>query len=570
MPGPIPVLYEFAIILAAGALSALVARLARIPTVVGYLVAGALIGPYALGIAQETETLTLLAQVGVALVMFALGVELSLSQLATAWRAAAIAAPLQIGLCVLLGVALGRTLGWPVSTGLLLGFALALSSTMLIVRLVSGAGRLSTASGQALIAISLLQDLAAVVMVALVPVVGTMAAAPAGGPVAAVLLRGIAVVIVVYLLARFAVPPMMRVITSTFSREVLLATVTALGLLGAIATDALGFSLAMGAFLAGLALSETPYNHEVLAEVMPLRDVFGILFFVTLGTLLDLRFVAAHLPEVALIATAGLLAKPLFALAGLGAAGYHVSVAFPAALGLGQLGEFSFVIATATLAAGIAGPSFYSLVVAAAGLTIVFSPLLYAAGPVLAALGAARWPGRPQALALAPAAPHLIVIGFGRVGRHIGDAAQGFGLPVVVVDLNPEVVAALHRAGVPALYGDASSPQLLDQAVPRRARAVAVALPDLHSSILAVRHLRRANPRLHIVARAHTEPEIDQLYAAGADQVVQAEFEASLQMIRQSLIHMGVAAAAVQETVDRLRAARYGPLSEQGEDPPAG
>lgn len=563
------ILYQFAIIITAGAAAALLMRRLGVPTIVGYLLAGALVGPYGLGLARETASLTLLAQVGVALLMFALGVELSLSQLSAAARAAWIAAPLQIGLSVLVGIGVGAALGWIPAERVLLGFALALSSTILIVKVVGDAGKLSTLQGQALIAVSLVQDLAAVVMVALVPALGQLSAGTSQLPMlAVVLLKGIVFVGVVWAVARWVVPPLMQTIANAFSREVFLAAVTALSLLGAIAAELLGFSLALGAFLAGLALSESPYNHEVLAEVLPLRDVFGILFFVTLGTLLDLGFVASHLRQVALIAALALVGKPLLALVGFSVAGYHLGVGLPAALGLGQLGEFSFVIVSAALGQHIVGGSFYSLVMAAAALTILLSPLLYSLGPVLAGGLAGLVRMRELPVSVMPALfAHFIIIGYGRVGQHIGDAARAVGIPILVVDLNPELVAELQREQVPALYGDAASAKLLEQALPERATAAAVCLPDAHSSVLAVRYLRRANPNLHIVARAHTASEVDLLYAAGADHVIQAEFEAGLEMTRESLIHMGHPAAQVQEMVDRMRVARYGTFTEQGEYP---
>jgi len=571
MERPVPVIFDFTIILVTGAAAALLVRRVGIPTIVGYLLAGAVIGPYGLGLVRETQTLVLLAGVGVALLMFALGVELSLSQLSAAARAAWIAAPLQITLSILAGMALAAAIGWTPAEGILLGFLVSLSSTMLVVKMLTDSGRLSTLHGQALVAISLVQDLAAVVMVAFIPLLRTGGGEAQIPALALVLAKAVGFVFIIWLLARFVVPPMMAMIAGTFSREIFLAAVTALALAGAVATEALGFSLALGAFLAGLALSESPYNHEVLAEVLPLRDIFGILFFVTLGTLLNLELVAARLPLVMAIAGLVLIGKPLLTLLAMRAAGYHLTVALPTAAALGQMGEFSFVIVTIAVTQGLASSDYYALVVAAASVTILLSPLLYSASPRLAsALG--RW-GRPRTLPVRvmPALyAHFIIMGYGRVGRNIGEAVRAFDIPLVVVDLNPEVIAELQRQGVTAVYGDAGSPALLDQAMPQRAQAAAVALPDAHSSVLAVRGLRHANPRLHLVARAHTAQEIDMLYAAGADHVVQAEFEASLEMVRQSLIHLGQPLGRVQDLVDRMRAARYGPLTEEGEYPPPG
>jgi CPA2 family monovalent cation:H+ antiporter-2 len=572
-------LLDIIVALAAGWLGGVLARFARAPLVVGYLLAGVLVGPHAFALVADGDHVRVLATLGVAFLLFALGVQFSLDDLLRVRRVGLYGGLLQVLAMIGLGFGLGLALGWAPSAGLVLGFILAGSSTTVLVKLLNERGEAHAQYAKVALGISITQDLSTVAMVGLLPALATLSFAVL--PEMGLLLgRAALLLALVFVLARTGMPVLLRRVSQSGSRELFLATVIVVCLAGAVTAQLLGLSLALGAFLAGIMISESEFHHETYSLVVPLRDIFGLLFFVSLGMFFDPGVMIRHWPEIVLVIAVLFLGKSLivFVLALWG--GYHLRTAIMTALALLPISEYSFLIAilAATAPLGYLSGIQYSTVIAAAIISIALTPLLLGLGtPLYRRLGRMPYFHRflraareHDALEQARAfTGHILVCGYGRVGRIVSDALRNFQVPVVVIDYDQRQVADLRREGVFALYGDASSLPLLQQSGAAQAEMAVICLPDSRSMLLTLRHLRELNTDLALVARGMTTDDLERGYAAGAEEVVEAEFECGLELARHTLLRLDFEADLVQHYVDQVRLFRYrSELWQQQESPP--
>jgi CPA2 family monovalent cation:H+ antiporter-2 len=564
---------DVAFVVAGGFVGALAAHALRLPTVAGYLAAGLALGPGGFGLIRDSDAIALMADIGVALLMFAIGMELSLRTLARMRGAALVAAPFQIVVTGALGYLIGGAIGWPRPASVVLGFALALSSTMVVVKLLSERGELHTRHGQAMVAILLVQDLAAVLMVAALPLLSGLAGGGRFDPVG-VTLRSLAFVAGVVVLARWVAPGLMQAVARRYSREVFVVMSAMLCFVGAAAASALGFSVALGAFAAGLLVSESHYRYQVLSDVTPVRDLFGMVFFVSLGLLWELGTLSAYATWASALLLAILVGKPIITAAGLLLARHHLRNAVVAGLGLAQIGEFSFLVVTLAWREGLLGDAAHSLLIPIAGVSLLLSPALMKLGHVAYARMAkmtagervlARHEGRAEGVA-DHLDGHVIICGYGRVGRFVGEVMADQEQPLAVIDYDHDTIAGLRARGVTAVYGDAGRRGVLLAAGAERAGLAVIALPDSPSAAAAAAEVRGLNPSLKVIARAHQPQEVKELLRVGADDVVYAEQEASLEVIRHALLVLGMESTEVDALVDGLRGDRCARLT-QGEEP---
>ncbi len=554
------------LVLALGAafLGGMVAQRLGQPVLLGYILAGVLIGPNTPGLVADREGVDLLANLGVALLMFALGVEFSFAELRRVRRIALVTGGLQIPLTIGFGTAVGLALGWRSQPALLLGGAFAISSSIVALKLLFERGEADSAQAKVALGLGIVQDLSLVPMLALLPVLGGefddlgLALIRSLGTAAVALLA-------VAALGTRLVPRILFLVARTGSRELFLLAVVLIALGTALASHEAGLSFALGAFLAGLIVSESEFDSQVLAEVIPLRDLFATLFFVAVGMLLEPGFILDHVWLVLGAVVTLVLGKLLIVGGAFLAAGVDHRTATLAAAILAQIGEFSFVLAGVGLAEGVIDDDQYGFILALALGSILLVPGLLAATPTLIAI-AERLPG-VAAQERAQAGPdiagrgrlrrHVVICGFGRVGAELGAALEREGEAYVVVELNPATVRELRAKGIRAFYGDAGSESVLVHAGVERARTLAVAIPDLVAARAAIRQARRLNPSIHVIARATAGGEVRPLAGVGADEVVQPEFEAGLEFVRRVLEWHGVAAAEVTTSVEQRRIAFY-------------
>ena len=559
----IRLIVDLVMALGCAVLGGLLAQRIGLPSLIGYVLAGVVIGPYSPGFVADREQVTLLANLGVAFLMFAIGLEFSFNELLEVRPIALIAGGIQLTLTILLGFGVGLLIGWEARAALLLGGAFAISSSIVIIKLLLSRGESSSRYARIALGLGVVQDLSLVPMLALLPLLEgeTTDLVPT-------LLRSLGTAAVALLAVIFVgtriVPWMLYRVALVESRELFLLTVVVIALGTAYASHEAGLSFALGAFLAGLVVSESEFDAQVLNEIIPLRDLFSTLFFVSLGMLLEPRLFTDQPVVVIFVIISLVIGKLLIAGGAFLAAGVDHRTATYAALIVAQIGEFSFVLAGAGLEGGIIDGDQYGLILAAALGSILLAPLLLRLAPVLVPV-AAQLPhvAVQEARQVPHQAPHIgyrrhvIVCGYGRVGRVLGEALERRGLKFVVVDINPAVVRDLQRRGYDAFYGDAATETLLRRAGVEEARAIAVATPDLTVALGTVRTARRLNARIDIITRANVADEVELLRGVGATEVVQPEFEAGLEFVRHVLRRQGVSSRETQALVGRRRATFY-------------
>jgi len=541
------------VIAAAGA--ALFERL-RLPTIAGFLVTGAAVGPGGLGLVSDPAAVSRVAEFGVVFLLFEIGLELPVDRLHRLLRRGLMAGALQVS-GTLAAVAAGAlALGVPGPEALVLGALVAMSSTALVMRLLSDRGEIDAPHGQVAVAILLFQDLCIVPFLLAVPLLARDGPAEAA-PVAWAVVKAAAALAILFAAARFGVPRLLDAAARLRSREVfsLVAVVVVLG--AAVAAEGMGLTLAVGAFLAGLAANATPYGPQLFSEVLPLRGILLGIFFTAVGMLLDLGVVGANLGTVLLFAAAALAGKALLATAAVWVvAGRQAGVALRAGFGLAQMGEFSFVLVGSASAAGLLSDALGQSFVAASVLSLVASPLWARAGPALAArLGRETVDG--EGPAAGGVRGHVVLVGHGLVGRNVGRVLDAVDVAYTGVDSNPANVDDARRLGKDVVWGDATSPGLLDRLGIRQARLAVVAITDPVATLQVVERIHRMAPEVPILARSRYVRDVDALQAAGASRVVAEELEGAIDLLAQVLQTFSIPDGAVARFSQELRDEGY-------------
>src|SRR6266700_2877557 len=466
-----PILQDLAVIFAVSLLVILLFHRLKLPALPGFIVAGVLVGPNALGLVSDVHQVESLAEVGVILLLFTIGIEFSLGRLREMGRQVVVGGLSQVGLTVGAATLAARALAlsWPVA--LLLGFLVALSSTALVLKGLADQGAIDAPHGRLVTGMLIFQDLCVVPMMLVLPFLAGRAAGGAAG-LALALGKAVLVVIGVLVVARAVLPRALAEILKTRSRELFLIAIILLGTLTALGTAAAGASLALGAFLAGLVISESDYGHQAMAELLPFRDVFISLFFVTVGMLVQVSFLRDH-PALAVVGVAAIMGGKS-ALAALGPAvlGYSGRVALLAGLAVSQIGEFSFVLARQGRGTGLLPEGLYQTFLAVAVLTMLVTPFALQSGPALLD-GLERLipldrllPGfRPQALTPVgePLTDHVVIAGYGLNGRNLAAALRAIRAPYLIVELNSQTVRQARARGEPAFYGDATRDEIPEE-----------------------------------------------------------------------------------------------------------
>jgi CPA2 family monovalent cation:H+ antiporter-2 len=547
---------DLAYVFAAAVLGGVAARALRQPLILGYVAGGILIGPFTPGpTVSDVHTFELFAEIGVVLLMFSIGIEFSLRDLARVRRVALLGGPLGIVLCVGLGVGVALVLGWPLLQGIVIGIVISVASTMVLARLLLDRGELHSRHGRIMVGITLVEDLAVVVLTVLIPVLGTAGRERLLALGWAFATSALLLVPLGYLASRVVSPVLTRV-ARTRNQELFLLVALTIGLGAAAVTQALGLSLALGAFLAGLLISESDYAHEALARLLSLRDAFVALFFVTIGALVDPRSVVDHLSLLAVIVAMVVLGKLVIWTLVVWLFGGPLWTALRVAVGLTQIGEFSFILVQVARGAGHVGDDVYNAVLAASLLTILINALLVKLVPAstghmqLARESAEGSPATPPAEA---SGPRVLLCGFGRVGSAVGEALETFRIAYTVIEIDPDVVVHLRRRGISCLFGDAAHARILEEARADQADLAVVTVPEIERARLVVPLLRSLNPRMAILARAHHGPAHEELVAGGATEVVQPELEAAATLIRHALGRLSMPTPAVVAYLERFR-----------------
>lgn len=511
-----------------------------LPAVLGYLAAGAVIGPHGMGLVANTTDVEVLSEVGVILLLYAIGLEFSLSSLARSKRLFLVGGSLQMVFSGVAAAAFLRACGLPVREALFAGGLAALSSTAIVLKILQDADRIAAPDGRAAVAVLIFQDLAAVPMMLAAPLFSA-----SGGNASALLFplaKSAAALAPVALAAFFLAPALLDRVARTRSRELFILVVVSLGLAVAGLTSALGLSLALGAFLAGLVVSESKFRHQALGLVVPFRDVFASFFFVSVGMLFDTRAFLASAGTILLLTALLLVMKAATTALALRLAGTHPRPAALAGVALAQVGEFSLILAALGAKVGALSPASRQTFLAVAVLSMVASPVLIALAPRLLAPRRRADGEAPPAPADAEAArgkcdlrDHLVIVGYGLCGRSVARAARHVGIPYRVIEMNSETVRRERITEPEMIFGDASDETVLHHAGVERARALVVAISDNAAVRPAIVAARRLNERLRILARTRFHLDRGLLRDLGADEVISEEFETSIEIFARVL-----------------------------------
>jgi CPA2 family monovalent cation:H+ antiporter-2 len=549
-----PLVSTIAIALVLAFAFGVVAQRLRLPPLVGYLVAGIAVGPFTPGYVADQNIANQLAEIGVILLMFGVGLHFSLKDLLSV-RAIAVPGALAQGLVATpLGMGVGWWLGWSVGAGVIFGIALSVASTVVLLRVLQERRLLDTERGRITVGWLIVQDIAMVLVLVLLPGLAALfqgaQTAPEGAEIArlvAVLLGKFAVFVAVMLIVgKKLIPAILHYVAHTGSRELFRLAVLSIALgVAYAAAELFGISLALGAFFAGMMLSESALSQQAATESLPLRDAFAVLFFVSVGMLFG--------PAIVVEAPLALLATVLIIMVGKSTVAYALvrlfkhsrSAALMVTASLAQIGEFSFILANRSLQLGLLPAEGRDLILGGAIISILLNPLLFAAldfymarrEKALAEAAAAdqataeaetpmREPIRPTGLK-----DHVVLIGHGRVGSYVSSALEERNLPLFVIEDNEDRVAALKERGIEAIQGNAADPALLPAANLSEARCLLVAIPDAFEGGQVVNQAHAINPKLPIIARAHSEEEVDYLRRHGASLVVMGEHEIAKAML---------------------------------------
>jgi len=535
---------SIAILLAAALIGGMIAHRLRQPIILGYLVIGIAVGPHALGLVEDLEIIRAAATMGVALLMFTLGLEISISQLREVGKVGVWGGISQILVTFALGLVVGLTLfQWPLPQAVLFGLIISLSSTAVCLKLLMERAELTSVQGRIMLSILILQDIAVVLMMVVVPIMsGEVKSLPLELAMAvgkAALFIGLAIV-----LGRWILPWLLGNIGGVRARELFLLNVLVLGLGAAISTQLFGLSLVFGAFLVGLVLRETRFVHQALAEITPLRDVFATLFFVSLGMLLNPEFLINNWALVLSVVAVIILIKFLVIFSVVKFFGYSVRIALFTGAGLFQIGEFGFILAQSGMDTGIVTVQFYSLIVSAAIITMLLTPFsmgLFSRVYPRLALRAASTSKAAAETSPSPAPaqsepPRRVVIaGYGRVGQNIAQGLQDAGIPYLIIDIDPGRVSEARTSSRPRIYGDATNMHVLSRAGLGRARALVITYPDPMAVVTTAKLALTINPRLNILGRVHRKKESEELRRLGITELVSPEYEASFRFIKRLL-----------------------------------
>ena len=527
----------------------------RQPLILGYILAGVILGPHTGGLTiTAVHDIERLAEIGVALLLFALGLEFSHKDLKPVKYIALVGTPLQMILTAGLGIGIGKLMGWDLKTSVWFGAMISLSSTMVLLKTLMNQGWLGTLSSKVMIGMLIVQDLAIVPMVIVLPLMNDPSAGLAqlgqAGLKATIFLASM------FLLGAKLLPWIMRHIARLGSRELFLLAIIAIGLGVGYATYLVGLSFAFGAFIAGMVLNESDYGHQALSDIIPLRDIFGLLFFASVGMLLDPRFLLHHFGTILLLVLLVGVGKGLIfaALAWL----FRYGNVIPIAVGLGlfQIGEFSFVLAQIGMSTKSIDSELYNLILTTAVLTMILTPVVSAQTSRLYALKKRWFQKEPLESMNFPDkgfTGHVVIAGGGRVGTQIATTLHRLAIPFVIIELDQRRVEQAQQAGFAVVYGDASHEIVLEAAAVAHASMLVVTLPGIVESRTIVAAVRKVNSTVAVVARL-SDPDFFELFSElQVTDLVYPELEAGLEMTRQVLLGLRIPATEVQRQTESLR-----------------
>jgi len=562
----VPLLINITLALMVAFFGGVIARRIGLPTIVGYLLAGIAIGPFTPGFVGDIETIQQLAELGVIFLMFGVGLHFSFQDL---WRVRDIAIPgalIQTAFATLLGFGLSQLWGWHVLAGIVLGLAISVASTVVLLRGLMDNSLLNTSHGQTAVGWLVMEDILSVLILILMPTLAGGSGTFDWQNLGITLLKATAFVAIMFLVGVRLLPWILERIARTRSRELFILAILAITLGTAMgASEFFGVSLALGAFVAGAIISQSHLSHQVGADVFAFREAFSVLFFVSVGMLVNPSFLWQNLGQVVSLTLLVVVGKAVIVIL--------LGLFFPrpaktflvVAVGLSQIGEFSFILGQGGLSLGYLDANQYSLILAAALISITVNPFMYKLLPVLERMirqVPRFWKKLDASISLPEIKKgqlnkHVVIVGYGRVGKHLVDVLESLSIPLLVIEADAERIAALDRKKIPTLYGDAGNSEIIRHAYLEDASALVTTIPEETSAIMIVTAAKDLNPKLSIIARAATEKGVRYLANSGANHIVHPELEGGLELIHHTLLTLGFPLREVHQYAEAIRHDHY-------------
>lgn len=541
-------------------------RKLNMPSIIGFLVTGILAGPHALGLITSTHEVELMAEIGVVLLLFTIGIEFSLTELMRIRVRVFWGGGSQVLLTILAVAGAGLLLNLPGRQSLFFGFLVALSSTAILMKLLMDAGEMDSPPGKTALAILIFQDLCVVPLMLLTPFL----AGTGGGflDLATMLVRAGIIVLLAHYGARYAIPWIFTQVVKTRSRELFVLSIIVVGFGTAWLTSLAGLSLALGAFIAGLAISESEYSHQALGDIIPFRDAFMSLFFISIGMLLDLT-VFLEKPLLIISLVLGIIClKSCVAAGSILLIGMPARIAIIAGVSLSQVGEFSFVLSQAGLKGGLLQGDQYQIFLAASVVTMALTPLLLRFAPDFAHAvcsllpkGMVRGKGAlVQGEQKSRLKDHVIIIGYGLNGKNLARVLKSHAIPYLVIEANPYTVSTERKRGSHIVFGDATRREVLDHVHIDKARIMVVAISDAAASRHIAALARSMNQQLHIIVRTRYQLEMEPLYQTGVNEVIPEELETSIEIFARVLKRYLIPHDQIETCIGTIRKDSYGML----------
>ncbi|MFN7119388.1 MAG: cation:proton antiporter [Saprospiraceae bacterium] len=570
----IPLLQEIVIILGLSAVVTYVFQRMKLPAILGLLLTGVILGPSGLSLigGDKTHEVEMLAEIGVIFLLFIIGLEFSLNMLASIQRIVFIGGGLQVGLTI--GVTYGAAQFFDFSSGeaLMLGFLFSLSSTAIVLKILQEKNEMNSAHGRIVLAILIFQDIIVVPMMLFTPLI-----AGKGGDIIqallGLLLKATLVIGLVLAGARYIVPKILHEIARTRSRELFILSIIVICFAVAWATSEIGLSLALGAFMAGLIISESEYSHQATGFIIPLREIFTSFFFVSIGMLLDVRFFLENVGIVLGLTLIVILVKAFIAALAVIVLRYPFRTVLLTGLAIFQVGEFAFILSNVGLQNELLSQTTYQYFLAISILSMVLTPfvmqgadgiyLLFENSAIRARLNRMQSSrNRPKQAdsELENLKNHIIIIGYGVTGQNVARAAKYAGIPYVIIEMNPETIKKARAAGEPIYYGDAITPFMLEHVKVSRARITVVAMYEPTATRAIIRNIRSICQTVYIIVRTRAISEIDDLYRLGANEAITEEFETSIEIFTRVLQQYMAPQDEIETFIQQIRAEKYAML----------
>lgn len=560
----IPLLQDILILFGLAIAVLLICHRLHVPTVVGFFLTGILAGPHGLGMIRAVHEVEILAEIGIVLLLFTIGIEFSLKNLVQIKKPILMGGTLQVLFTLLCTFAIARQLGQPAGEAIFMGFLVSLSSTAIVLKLIQENAVVDSPQGRISLGILIFQDIAIVPMILVTPILAG-AKGVLGEALFLLVAKGVGIIALVMVAAKWIVPHVLYQITTTRNRELFLLSIVVICLTVAWITSSLGLSLALGAFLAGLIISESEYSHQALGNILPFRDVFTSFFFISIGMLLDMGFLFQQLGFIALMALSVLVLKAVIAGFVTLLLGSPLRIGILVGLALSQVGEFSFVLSRTGMEHGLFSGNIYQIFLSVSVLTMAASPFIITLAPRLAH-GILKWPlperlvsgfSPVEARGVEAKKDHLVIIGYGVNGRNLARAAKAGGIPYVIIEMNPETVRGELAKGEPIYYGDATHEAVLQHANLKACRIVVVAVNDPSATRRIVETVRGLNPKLYLIVRTRYLQEMKPLYEIGADDVIPEEFETSVEIFTRVLTKYLIPRDDIERFVAEVRSDGY-------------